>query len=92
MRLMFRVLLCLLLAAPALARSPSGETHDLRHFARELGLRDADGFMETITALRRDGRLPARYLTKSEASRAGWRPGDGLCRVAPGHAAAAGRR
>ncbi len=86
MRLAFRVLLCLLLAAPALARGPGGETHDLRQFARSVGLRDADGFLETITALRRDGRLPARYMTKAEASRAGWRPGSDLCRVAPGQA------
>jgi ribonuclease T1 len=86
MRLLFRILLCLVLAAPALARSPSGEPHDLRQFARTIGLRDTDGFMETITTLRRDGKLPTRYLTKAEASRAGWRPGDDLCRVAPGKA------
>jgi hypothetical protein len=84
MRLVLRVLLCLLLAGPALARSPGGETHDLQQFAREIGLRDADGFIETVTALRREGRLPPRYMTKGGASRAGWRPGDDLCRVAPG--------
>ena len=50
------------------------------------GLRDAEAFVETVTALREDGRLPQRYLTKNEASRAGWRPGDDLCRAAPGKA------
>lgn len=86
MRFAIRVLLCLLLAAPAFARGPGIESHDLRQFAREVGLRDADGFVETVATLRRDGRLPPRYVTKAEASRAGWRPGDDLCRVAPGHA------
>jgi ribonuclease T1 len=87
MRLFARLFLCLLiLTAPALARSPSGETHDLQQFARSLGLRDIDGFVETIAALRRDGKLPDRYVTKREAARAGWRPGDDLCRAAPGKA------
>ena len=86
MRLLFRVLLCLLLAAPAFAREPGGGTRDLRQFAREIGLRDTEGFVETITTLRRDGHLPPRYITKRAASRAGWRPGSDLCRIAPGQA------
>ena len=78
-----RLLLVLIVAAPALARAPSD---DLRQFAREVGLRDVDAFVTTVTALRRDGRLPDRYLTKEAAARAGWKPGDDLCRVAPGKA------
>jgi len=78
-----RLLLVLLLAAPALARGPGD---DLRQFARDVGLRDVDGFVATVTALRRDGRLPERYLTKEAAARTGWRPGDDLCRTAPGKA------
>jgi hypothetical protein len=77
------VILALLIAGPALALAPGD---DLRQFARTAGLRDADAFAETVTALRAQGQLPQRYLTKSEASRAGWRPGDDLCRAAPGKA------
>lgn len=77
------VVLALLVAGPALARAP---VDDLRQFARMAGLRDAEAFVETVTALRQDGQLPPRYVTKSEASRAGWRPGDDLCRAAPGKA------
>jgi ribonuclease T1 len=78
-----RLLLVLLVAAPALARGPAD---DLRRFARDLGLHDVDAFVTTVTALRRDGRLPDRYLTKDAAARAGWKPGDDLCRAAPGKA------
>lgn len=77
------VVLALLVAGPALARAP---VDDLHQFARMAGLRDAEAFVETVTALRQDGQLPQRYLTKNEASRAGWRPGDDLCRAAPGKA------
>jgi ribonuclease T1 len=80
---LLRLLLVVLIAAPALARGP-GE--DLRQFARSAGLRDVDGFVATVGALRQDGRLPDRYVTKAEAARAGWRPGDDLCRAAPGKA------
>jgi ribonuclease T1 len=78
-----RLLLVLLVATPALARGPAD---DLRRFARDAGLRDVDAFVTTVTALRRDGRLPDRYLTKDAAARAGWKPGDDLCRAAPGKA------
>lgn len=77
------LLLVLLAAVPAAARGPADE---LRQFAREVGLRDADGFVSTVTALKRDGRLPDRYLTKAAAQGAGWKPGDDLCRAAPGKA------
>jgi ribonuclease T1 len=82
-RIVRLLLLVLVLAAPALARAPAD---DLRHFAREAGLRDVDGFVMTVTALRRDGRLPDRYVTKEAAMRAGWKPGEDLCRAAPGKA------
>jgi hypothetical protein len=72
-----------LLAAPVLARGPGD---DLRAFARGVGLRDIEGFVETVATLRRDGKLPDRYVTKEAASRAGWRPGEDLCRVASGKA------
>jgi ribonuclease T1 len=78
-----RLLLVLLVATPALARGPAD---DLRRFARDAGLRDVDAFVTTVTALRRDGRLPDHYLTKDAAARAGWKPGDDLCRAAPGKA------
>lgn len=81
--IVLRLLLVLLAAAPALARGPAD---DLRQFAREVGLRDVDAFVTTLTSLRRDGRLPDRYVTKDAATRAGWKPGDDLCRAAPGKA------
>ncbi len=86
MRLAVRLFLCLVwllvLAAPGAAHDEPDRP--LRDFAIALGLRDVDTFVETVKSLRRDGRLPARYMTKAEAARAGWRPGDDLCRVAPG--------
>ena len=78
-----RLLLVVLLAGPVLARGPDDE---LRRFAQGVGLRDVDGFVETVAALRRDHRLPDRYVTKREAARAGWKPGDDLCRTVPGKA------
>lgn len=66
---------------PALARAPDD---GLRRFAIELGLHDIDGFVETVTSLRQTRKLPPRYRTKDQARRAGWRPGEDLCRTAPG--------
>ncbi|MEZ5903861.1 MAG: ribonuclease domain-containing protein [Geminicoccaceae bacterium] len=74
----FLVTSCLLFGS-ALA---DGET--LRSLALLLGLEDAYGFAETVETLRREGDLPAYYVTKSEARDLGWRPGDDLCRTAPG--------
>jgi len=67
--------------SPALA----GEAA-LAGFAERLGLRDVAGFVETIETLERTGRLPLRYLTKDEARRLGWRPGEDLWDSAPGRA------
>jgi hypothetical protein len=58
----------------------------LRRFAQEVGIRDVPAFVETVTSLRETGRLPQRYVTKAQAERRGWRPGDDLCRAAPGGA------
>lgn len=71
-------------ATPLSARMP--ENPSVRSFAAAMGLRDIDGFVETVETLRQTGKLPPRYLTKDDAARAGWRPGDDLCRAAPGRA------
>jgi hypothetical protein len=70
------------LIAPLQAR----DAPDLRAFAAGVGLQDTSGFVDTVTALRQDGRLPARYLTKRAAEALGWKPGQDLCRVAAGRA------
>jgi ribonuclease T1 len=57
---------------------------NLEQFARSLGLRDVAGFVEAIDSLDRDRRLPARFLTKDQAERLGWKPGIDLWKVAPG--------
>ena len=80
--LLLLFLLAAALGGPATARSP--EEQRLASFAAELGLRDVPGFVEAVTSIRRDGRLPARYVDKREAERLGWRPGEDLCRVAHG--------
>jgi hypothetical protein len=59
---------------------------DLREFAARAGLQDTSGFADTMTVLRSNGRLPARYLTKHAAEALGWKPGQDLCRAAPGRA------
>jgi ribonuclease T1 len=56
----------------------------LTDFARQVGLQDVAGFVETIRSLDRDRKLPARYATKDEAQRLGWSPGKDLWAVAPG--------
>jgi hypothetical protein len=68
-----------LAGASAWARGQS-----LEPFARNVGLRDIAGFVETIETLDRTQRLPPRYVTKDEAERLGWRPGVDLWKVAPG--------
>lgn len=72
------VVVVAVLALPALA----GEAR-LRDFALALGLRDVEGFVETVASIERSGRLPERYLTKREAREQGWRPGSDLCDAAP---------
>lgn len=75
----------LILVLPSLAVA-GDPTLALREFAQQAGLRDVDGFVETVETLRATHHLPARYLTKRRAERLGWRPGMDLCRIAPGAA------
>ena len=82
MRFAVRTLLVLLLlACPVLA-----EDGTLRSFAERMGLRDVEGFVTAVVAIRATGRLPERWITKDEAEDIGWRPGADLCHSAPGHA------
>ena len=75
--------LLLALAGPAAAADSALE---LGQFAARVGLSDVNGFVETVEALRADGHLPPRYVTKRRAGRAGWHPGLDLCRIVPGDA------
>jgi ribonuclease T1 len=79
----FLALVLLLALLPALAL---GDVADLRAFGRSLGLRDLDGFVAVVSAIREDGELPERWITKREAERLGWRPGRDLCDIADDHA------
>lgn len=74
------------LAVSTSALAQRVESVNLRQFAQTVGLRDVDGFIETVTSLRKDGNLTARYVTKREAEKQGWRPGDDLCRTSRGKA------
>lgn len=82
-----RVLRALLMIVAVLVAVPAwaGEA-EWRQFAQSVGLRDVDGFVAAVSSLRANGRLPPRFITKSQAERLGWRPGDDLCRSAPGRA------
>ena len=85
---MRRLLALLLAVALWLGSAPAAPAEEsasrLAAFARELRLRDVDGFVETVRSLRTQGRLPARYVTTREAEALGWRPGEDLCRAAQG--------
>ncbi len=81
-RLGFAVAFLLLVAPGAFA----GDDAALTAFARKLGLVDIDGFVAAVQTLDRAGRLPPRYATKAEAEKLGWRPGQDLCKAAPGRA------
>lgn len=70
-------------AVPAGAQR-AADPQALPAFARSLGLRDADGFVEAVQSLRTANRLPPRYVTKNDAKAHGWR-GGGLCAAWPGH-------
>ncbi len=81
--MLLRTLLILLLAlAPSLGFAADDAA--LTAFARRHGLQDPKGFVETVRSIEATGRLPKRYVTKGEAERLGWRPGQDLCRSAPG--------
>jgi hypothetical protein len=83
-----RAVLAVLVAALfAFAMPATAGEDDWRRVAREMGLSDVDGFVETVRSVRETGRLPAtRYIDKNAAAKLGWRPGDDLCRVAKGRA------
>ncbi|MFO1038228.1 MAG: ribonuclease domain-containing protein [Geminicoccaceae bacterium] len=74
------VLVFLLGCAAALADEAT-----LTAFAKQQRLKDVQGFVETVTVLRETGKLPDRYVTKNQARRLGWEPGEDLCDAAPGH-------
>lgn len=80
MRLLLRILLVLLLAGPAAAASDVA----LQDFARDRGLKDVAGFVETVRSIEGRGRLPDRYVTKARAGQLGWKPGQDLCEFAMG--------
>lgn len=80
------IVLLVSLAVSGSALAQRAENANLRQFAQTVGLRDVDGFIETVTSLRKDGTLTARYVTKREAEKHGWRPGDDLCRTSRGKA------
>lgn len=81
-RLSLAVALLLLAASAGFANDDAA----LGAFARKAGLVDVDGFTTAIQSLDRTGKLPARYATKAEAEKLGWRPGRDLCKAAPGRA------
>jgi ribonuclease T1 len=55
-------------------------------FARQAGLSDVEGFVAAVQAIDATGGLPARFVTKAQAEKLGWRPGQDLCKAAPGKA------
>jgi hypothetical protein len=73
---------CLLFAfaAGALAADEAA----LARFAAGAGLRDIEGFVAAVQAIDATGRLPARFVAKAEAEKLGWKPGQDLCKAAPG--------
>lgn len=81
-------------AAPARAaevcgakvRVPPEHAERLVTYARKMKLRHPEAAAGTIWHLHDRGALPDCYLTKAEAERAGWRPGDDLWKSAPGAA------
>ena len=82
---LLRPLLAVLLLLLPAGLAAGGEA-EVAAFARQLRLRDVDGFAEAVAAVRATGRLPRRYVTKDEAEELGWRPGEDLCDSAPGRA------
>jgi ribonuclease T1 len=84
LRALLRCFVIVLVAIAAVSTATAADGADLRRFALEMRLRDVAGFVATIDELRATQRLPARYITKEAAERLGWRPGQDLCRVAPG--------
>jgi hypothetical protein len=84
LRLLRSLTLALLLIGGPLHAQLSADPQALAEFASRVGLRDVDGFVDTVQNLRRSGRLPERYVTKAAAQARGWR-GGGLCTIWPNH-------
>jgi hypothetical protein len=83
MRRFALALVLLLLAVPA---AFAADAAALAALARKLGLADMEGFVAAVQTIDRTGKLPPRYLDKSQAEKLGWRPGQDLCKSAPGRA------
>ncbi|HMY10129.1 MAG TPA: ribonuclease domain-containing protein [Turneriella sp.] len=67
--------------------SASGERADLHQRVTGLAQKyqlDAQELYTAVDSVRNTGRLPAKWITKAEASRLGWHPGKPLGRIAPG--------
>jgi len=75
--------LAIIAAASAFPSDARGD-EALPAFARDVGLADVQQFVETVQSVRHDGRLPPRFIRKTQARSLGWAPGRNLCRVAPG--------
>ena len=84
MRIAAWFLVVLVGAATPVGAQRSADPQTLPAFAQSHGLREVDGFVETVQSLRTTNRLPPRYVTKDEAKARGWR-GGGLCTLWPGH-------
>lgn len=79
-----RTFIALLLAV---CGSPAVAT-DCRNVADELATRyrlDGKELTEVLQTLAREQRLPAHFVTKQQARKAGWQPGQDLWRVLPHH-------
>lgn len=83
MRLIRNLALVVLTLLWSLPMATAAEV-ELRQHARSQGLVDVVGFIETVTTIRQRGKLPDRYVTKAEAQKLGWRPGEDLCDSARG--------
>lgn len=83
MRLVRNLLLVLMALVWAAPPSSAGEA-EIRGHARAQGLVDVAGFVDAVVTVRQRSKLPDRFLTKAEAQKLGWRPGEDLCDSARG--------
>lgn len=56
---------------------------DLAAFCREKRL-DCAELSEAVATITTSGRLPEKFITKAQAKKAGWHPGEDLAQFAPG--------
>ncbi|TJZ65427.1 ribonuclease domain-containing protein [Chitiniphilus eburneus] len=78
-------LFALLLACLSAPVAASGHCRQLAETVARQQRLDAKALGDILTALSREGRLPANFVTKQQAQRAGWRPGHDLWQVLPHH-------